>query len=104
MPRRGARAGADAPKGKSGSAPLNAPFRGLRSRLASVEPPPESADASRGTRAPAPTPTPTPVDDEQLFRHAMADVAKLPAKSRDRVAPPTIEPRPPTSEDAEALA
>ena len=34
----------------------------------------------------------------------MAGVAKLPEKARDRVAPPAVQPRPPTSEDAEALA
>lgn len=34
----------------------------------------------------------------------MAGVAKLPEKARDRVAPPAVEPRPPTSEDAETLA
>ncbi len=105
MPRRGARAGDDAPKGKSGprpaTGPLNAPFRGLRSRLASVEPVPEAAPSPRPSPA---APASPPVDDEQLFRHAMAGVAKLPEKARDRVAPPVVEPRPPTSEDAEALA
>jgi DNA-nicking Smr family endonuclease len=101
MPRRGARAGDDAPKGKSGSQPLNAPFRGLRSRIQSVEPAPKPAPPASAKPS---VPPPPPVDDEQLFRHAMAGVAKLPEKSRDRVAPPAVEPRPPTSEDSEALA
>jgi DNA-nicking Smr family endonuclease len=99
MPRRGARAGADAPKGKSGTAPLNAPFRGLRSRLKPAEPAPPSA------AAPKPPPA-APPDDESLFRHAMQGVERLAPTARDRVAGPTpaAEPRTPVSEDAEALA
>jgi DNA-nicking Smr family endonuclease len=100
MPRRGTRAGADASKGSGGTAPLNAPFRGLRGRLKSQEPaPPPPA-------APAPTPAPAapPPDDASLFRHAMQGVAKLDPASRDRVPAPAVEPRSPVSEDAEALA
>jgi DNA-nicking Smr family endonuclease len=100
MPRRGARTGAGAPKGTSGTAPLNAPFRGLRSRLKPAEPAPSRA------AAPTPAPPAAPPDDDQLFRRAMQGVDRLAATARDRVAGPTpaAEPRAPVSEDAEALA
>jgi hypothetical protein len=105
MPRRGTRAGADAPKGKRarqiGPTPLNAPFRGLRSRLDSRKPAPpsEPPPASRPTAAPA-------VDDDALFRHAMEGVDLLAPSSRVRIErpAPTAEPRRPVPEDAEALA
>ena len=101
MPRRGARAGHDAPKGPSGSTPLNAPFRGLRSRLRSAEP--ATPVAPEPPRPPVPPPV---VDDAALFRRAMEGVAQLAPAARTRVEGPTpaAEPRPPTSDDAEALA
>jgi DNA-nicking Smr family endonuclease len=101
MPRRGSRAGADAPKAPGGRGPLNAPFRGLKSRLET---------RARATPAPPkpapPTPPSAPVDDDALFRHAMAGVDALAPSSRTRVAQPTpaAVPRAPVSEDAEALA
>jgi DNA-nicking Smr family endonuclease len=104
MARRGSRAGADAPKGPSGHAPLNVPFRGLRSRLetrvratpAPPTPPPQ---------APPPPPA-APLDDDTLFRRAMTGVDALAPSARARVAQPTpaASPRTPLSEDAEALA
>ena len=102
MPRRGGRAGADAPKGKSGTAPLNAPFRGLRSRLDSIEPAPTRASVP----APAASTVAQPPDDERLFERAMEGVERLALGSRERVeqAPPAADGRPPFSEDAEALA
>ena len=101
MPRRDARAGADASKGKSGTAPLNTPFRGLRSRLKTPEPAPPKAPARPVPAAPAPPP-----DDDVLFRRAMEGVDPLATAARERVASPTpaAEPRTPVSEDAEALA
>jgi DNA-nicking Smr family endonuclease len=100
MPQRGARAGADAPKGKSGTAPLNAPFRGLRSRLKPIEPAPPIAPARIAVRAAAPP------DEEVLFERAMEGVDRFDAASRERVeqAPPAADGRPPLSEDAETLA
>jgi DNA-nicking Smr family endonuclease len=102
MPRRRQRAGADASKRTSGTAPLNAPFRGLESRLARVAPAPPKAPA-----APPPSaPTPPPPDDETLFRRAMEGVDRLPEGERARIAgpSPTAIPRVPVSEEAEALA
>ena len=102
MPRRGTRAGHDASKGPSGTAPLNAPFRGLRSRLRSADPatpvPPPLVE-----RVVPPAPV---VDDATLFRRAMAGVDELDAAARERIERPipTAEPRPPSSEDAETLA
>src|SRR5262252_871276 len=101
MSRRGSRAGRDASKGPSSHAPLNAPFRGLRSRLetrarATPAPPPP---------APSPPPAAAPLDDETLFRRAMHGVDALAASARARVEQPApaSSPRPPVSEDAEAL-
>ena len=99
MPRRGTRAGADASKGSSGTAPLNAPFRGLRGRLKSLEPAPPPPPPVAPAKAAAPPP-----DDESLFSHAMQGVAKLDPAARERIAPPAVEPRSPVSEDAEAMA
>ena len=105
MLRRGARAGHDAPKGASDNSPLNAPFRGLRGRIRSPEPatpvaPPVSPLVSRPV-----SPTPV-VDDESLFSRAMAGVNALDRSTRERIEgpTPTADPRPPTPEDAEALA
>jgi DNA-nicking Smr family endonuclease len=103
MSRRGSRAGEDAPKEPRGHTPLNAPFRGLRSRLetrvrATPAPPPPPA--------PLPPSAPAPIDDEALFRRAMTGVDALAPSARSRVAGPTpaASPRTPVSEDAETLA
>ncbi len=100
MSRRGSRAGTDAPKRRSGDAPLNAPFRGLRGRI-------ETRARATPAAAPAPPPPPaTPPDDDALFRRAMQGVDALAPSARARVAGPTpaASPRTPRSEDAEALA
>lgn len=102
MPRRGTRAGHDASKRPVGAAPLNAPFRGLRSRLRSAEPtPPVAPPLVERAAAPAPV-----ADDATLFRHAMSGVNELEASARERVErpTPTAEPRAPSPEDAETLA
>jgi DNA-nicking Smr family endonuclease len=101
MSRRGSRAGADAPKRRSGDAPLNAPFRGLRDRVET---------RARATPAPTPASPPPPAtpppDDDALFRRAMEGVDALAPSARARIAgpTPTASPRTPQSEDAEALA
>jgi DNA-nicking Smr family endonuclease len=97
MPRRGPRAGADAPK-HGDPPPLNAPFRGLRGKIktsAPAPPPPKP-----------PPPVAPPPDDATLFRRAMEGVDELDASRRTRVEspPPTLQPRPPVTEEAEALA
>src|SRR5262249_50874653 len=56
--------------------------------------------------APSPPPAAAPLDDETLFRRAMHGVDALAASARARVEQPApaSSPRPPVSEDAEALA
>jgi DNA-nicking Smr family endonuclease len=102
MARRGSRAGADDPKGHGGRAPLNAPFRGLRGRLETRV----RATPAPPTPAPPPPPAAPPIDDDALFRHAMAGVDALAPSARTRIEQPTpaAVPRTPVSEDAEALA
>jgi DNA-nicking Smr family endonuclease len=101
MPRRGTRAGAA--KSTRGPQPLNAPFRGLRSRL---DPPTRETGATPAPRPEPPRPTAPAPDDDTLFRRAMEGVDRLAATARERIAGPTpaAEPRRPVSDDAEALA
>jgi DNA-nicking Smr family endonuclease len=84
----------------SAPAPLNAPFADLRRRL-------------RATAAPTPAPRPRPAvsappppDDGTLFASAMAGVAPVRRGGGGRVANPgpASEPRPPVSDEMEALA
>jgi DNA-nicking Smr family endonuclease len=100
MARRGPRAGADAQKRSSVDRPLNAPFRGLRQRLKSVGPTVPSPPL------PAPPRAVPPPDDGTLFSRAMEGVVPLGAEARERVdgPAPVAEPRPPVTEEAEALA
>jgi len=98
MSRRAPRAGSDAPKRARDGSSLNAPFRGLGQRLrarAATHPPPAAPSPPR--------PVAPPPDDVTLFAHAMDGVRPL--ADRDRITPiPLAEPRPPVSEEAEALA
>ena len=102
MPRRDLRAGQGAHKGSSRKTPLNAPFRGLRGRLR----PPEPATPIPPAPAKGPATPVAPADDETLFTLAMEGVARFDPRSRARIDGPTPapEPRPPISEDAEAMA
>src|SRR5512136_987462 len=81
-------------------APLNAPFADLRRRLRAAAPAPEAPKVP-----PRPAPPP-PLDDRTLFANAMAGVAPVRGRGAARVeAPgPASDPRPPVSEEMEALA
>jgi DNA-nicking Smr family endonuclease len=82
-------------------AALNAPFADLKKRLGAVAPPaPPPAPVK-----PAPTPAPV-VEEPVLFARAMEGVVPVRRGSGSRVdaVGPAATPRPPVSEEAEALA
>jgi DNA-nicking Smr family endonuclease len=95
------RSGKSKPPVERGTPPLNAPFADLakRARVRPAPPPPPPARAAPPPKAPA------RADDQQLFAQAMEGVAPLP-RGAVRVGgpPPAAHPRPPVSEEAEALA
>jgi DNA-nicking Smr family endonuclease len=103
MARRGPRAGVDAQKKQApADRPLNAPFRGLKQKLAATpRPAPPPPPPPPPPKTPAASP---PVDEPSLFSRAMEGV--VPLRSRERVdgPAPVAEPRPPVTEEAEALA
>jgi len=79
-----------------GPPPLNSPFADLAKRVRHRPRPTPALVARAG---------PPPPDDAQLFRRAMEGVAPLPrGPARVGGPPPAATPRPPVSEEAEALA
>jgi DNA-nicking Smr family endonuclease len=79
---------------------LNAPFAELGKRVRAAVPAPARPVA------PAVPRRDVGADDAQLFSRAMEGVARLPGAARERIDRPcpTLEPRSPVSEEAEALA
>lgn len=101
------------PVRESGDPSLNRPFsslaRTLRSRV--VAPPEPPAPKPRAERRPkaapeAPAPAVPAPDDPALFSRAMNGVVPLGPEARQRVdrSSPVTEPRPPVSEESEAMA
>lgn len=96
----GARTGKKEPARTPRSEALNAPFADLGKRLRAAAPPPPPPPPRREAR-PAKEP-----DESTLLARAMADVVPLTPAARARIDPPapSFGPRPPVSEEAEALA